>query len=54
VFASPGTTNETVIATNIATTGYGYVRVKSIANAGSGSTLVPVSTKYSLKLLNGN
>lgn len=54
VFASPGSTNETTIATNIATTGFGYVRLKSIANAGSGSTIVPVTTKYSLKLLNGN
>lgn len=52
VFASPGSTNQTQIGTNLATTGWGWMRIKTIANAGSGSTITPVSLKYSEKIPN--
>ena len=53
VFAAPGATNQYQIGTNLPTYGWGYMRIKSIANAGSGSTITPVSLKYSEKILGG-
>lgn len=49
-FAAQGNTNSYTIATNIATLGYGYLQVATLANA-SGDTITPDSLKYSLKLL---
>ncbi len=51
VFASPGSTNETAIGTNLNVGGWGWIRFKTIANAGSGSTITPVSLKVSEKIL---
>lgn len=41
----------TTYATNFATLGYGYMRVKTIALAGSGTTITNQDFQYSLKLL---
>ncbi len=49
VFAAPGATNQYQIGTNLPTYGWGYMRIKSIANAGSGSTITPVTLRYSEK-----
>lgn len=48
VVAAQGNTNSYAVSTNFATTGYGYLRLKSIAN-GSGDTITVTSIAYSLK-----
>lgn len=50
VLAATADTATYTYVTNFATSGYGYMKISSIASA-SGSTLVPGSLKYSLKLL---
>jgi hypothetical protein len=51
VFASPGSTNETTIGTNLNVGGWGWIRFKTIANAGSGSTITPSSLVIGDKIL---
>lgn len=51
VFASPGSTNATTIGTNLNVGGWGWIRFKTIANAGSGSTITPQSLKIGDKIL---
>ena len=49
VFACPGNTNVYRISTNFAVNGYTHWRLKSVANAGSGDTIIPLQLDYSLK-----